>query len=165
MGNFVFFHNPDEENGYLSNWYLSDFEYDVVGYSSMEQFMMHQKALLFNDYDIAGKILETNNIVDIKVLGRHVHGFSDTVWDRNKCRIVCDGLYQKFKCNSDLGEKLVGTGHAVLAECAVKDKVWGIGLGMHDNARFNRGRWKGLNLLGECLMRTRRKLQAEKEGR
>ena len=30
MGNFVFFHNPDEENGYLSNWYLSDFKYDGV---------------------------------------------------------------------------------------------------------------------------------------
>ena len=24
----ICFHNPDEENGYLSNWYLSDFEVD-----------------------------------------------------------------------------------------------------------------------------------------
>ncbi len=24
----VCFHNPDEENGYLSNWYLSEFECD-----------------------------------------------------------------------------------------------------------------------------------------
>ena len=24
--NIVCFHNPDEENGYLSNWYLSEFE-------------------------------------------------------------------------------------------------------------------------------------------
>ena len=28
--NIVCFHNPNEENGYLSNWYLSEFECDGI---------------------------------------------------------------------------------------------------------------------------------------
>ena len=40
--NIVCFHNPNEENGYLSNWYLSEFECDGIRFSSMEQYMMFQ---------------------------------------------------------------------------------------------------------------------------
>ncbi|MGB5022994.1 MAG: NADAR domain-containing protein [Bifidobacterium adolescentis] len=46
----------------------------------------------------------------------------------------------------------------MLAECAVKDRIWGIGLSMHDPARFNPSQWRGQNLLGYALMLTRRKL-------
>ena len=35
----ICFHNPDEENGYLSNWYPSNFIVDGVHFSSMEQFI------------------------------------------------------------------------------------------------------------------------------
>ena len=42
----VFFHNPDEENGVFSNWYLSDFTVDGIKYSSMEQYMMYEKAVI-----------------------------------------------------------------------------------------------------------------------
>lgn len=37
----VCFHNPNEENGYLSNWYPSKFVVDGVSFSSMEQYMMY----------------------------------------------------------------------------------------------------------------------------
>ena len=36
----ICFHNPEEENGYLSNWYLSEFTVDGIKFSSMEQYMM-----------------------------------------------------------------------------------------------------------------------------
>ena len=49
----ICFHNPDEENGYLSNWYESKFIVDHVKFSSMEQFMMYQKAITFQDQTIA----------------------------------------------------------------------------------------------------------------
>lgn len=45
----ICFHNPEEENGYLSNWYLSDFTIDDIRFTSMEQFMMYEKACCFND--------------------------------------------------------------------------------------------------------------------
>ena len=50
------------------------------------------------------------------------------------------------------------TGNALLAECAVKDLVWGIGLSMKDPERLNQDNWKGKNLLGYTLMMVREKL-------
>ena len=37
MTDIICFHNPDEENGYLSNWYPSRFVVDDVEFSSMKQ--------------------------------------------------------------------------------------------------------------------------------
>lgn len=54
----VCFHNPEEENGFLSNWYVSRFEVDGKMFSSMEQFMMYQKASCFHDEAVAEKILK-----------------------------------------------------------------------------------------------------------
>ena len=42
----ICFHNPDEENGYLSNWFHSDFSIDEIEFSSMEQYMMERDRLL-----------------------------------------------------------------------------------------------------------------------
>ena len=52
----ICFHNPEEENGYLSNWYLSEFTVDGIKFSSMEQYMMYEKAMLFHDQEAAEKI-------------------------------------------------------------------------------------------------------------
>ena len=54
----ICFHNPEEENGFLSNWYQSDFVIDGVSFSSMEQFMMYQKAMYFHGAEKAQHILE-----------------------------------------------------------------------------------------------------------
>ena len=55
--------------------------------------------------------------------------------------------------NGYLKRQLVDTGDAVLAECAVRDQIWGIGLSMGDPNRFERSKWKGYNLLGYALLR------------
>lgn len=65
----ICFHNPEEENGYLSNWYLSDFVVDEVPFTSMEQFMMYRKANCFGDTDIVAQIMNTKNVARIKELG------------------------------------------------------------------------------------------------
>ena len=31
--NIICFHNPDEENGFLSNWYLSDFSINGISFT------------------------------------------------------------------------------------------------------------------------------------
>ena len=68
----ICFHNPDEENGYLSNWYPSPFTYRGTEYSSLEQYMMHQKAVAFGDGVTAEKILATDDVAKVKALGREV---------------------------------------------------------------------------------------------
>ena len=61
--------------------------------------------------------------------------------------------------NEDLKEKLLSTGDAILAECALKDTIWGIGISMYDLNRFNISKWLGQNLLGKTLMQVRRDLR------
>lgn len=155
MRRIICFHNPDEVNGYLSNWYLSDFSADGIRYSSMEQYMMYQKAVLFKDMDIAGQILDTDNVGKIKALGRAVKNYEDIVWSGMRQIIVYQGLLEKFRQNMELRNKLLETQSSILAECAVQDKIWGIGLSMKDERRFELKEWKGQNLLGFALMNVR----------
>ena len=70
--NISSFHNSDEENGYLSNRYLSDFKIYSIQFSSMEQYMMYQKAIIFEDTEIAKKILKTTDVSEIKALERQL---------------------------------------------------------------------------------------------
>lgn len=158
MREIICFHNPDEINGYLSNWYLSDFEADNTKYSSMEQYMMYQKAMLFEDQEIAKQILATSNVGEIKALGRSVRNYDDYFWNGMRQVIVYQGLFEKFRQNSELKSKLLATGQDVLAECAVQDKIWGIGLSMKDERRFDMKAWQGKNLLGFSLMLVRKNL-------
>jgi len=155
----ICFYNPDEQNGYLSNWYLSDFLSNGINFTSMEQYMMCSKAILFEDKTIAKLIMQTSDVFKIKVLGREIQGFKDAVWNSNKYSIVLNGVYHKFSYNAKLCKQLLSTGDSVLAECAVKDTIWGIGLSMHDTKRFNQDAWRGTNLLGKALMEVRDKLK------
>ena len=159
MEKIICFHNPDEINGYLSNWYLSDFFVNGIQYSSMEQYMMYQKALLFHDMEIAEQILNTSNVGKIKALGRSVQHYEDGVWNGMRQIIVYQGLSQKFQQNIELKEKLLATQEHLLAECAVQDKIWGIGLSMKDERRLYPEQWQGQNLLGFALMCVRSTLK------
>lgn len=154
----ICFHNAGEENGYLSNWYPSPFTLHGVDFSSMEQYMMYRKAICFGDDKIAAQILATEDVAEIKTLGRLVAGYDENLWNGVRQIVVYEGLLAKFSQNPELKERLKSSGSAVLAECAVKDRIWGIGLSMCDPDRFDRTKWKGQNLLGYALMMVREKL-------
>lgn len=151
----VCFHNPNEEYGFLSNWYPSVFMIDGITYSSMEQYMMWRKAVLFRDNKIATQILATDDVAGIKELGRKVSEYDDNYWNGVRQLVVYKGLLAKFSQNEELKEKLKATGNNLLAECAVKDRIWGIGLSMKDPNRYDVAKWKGQNLLGYTLMMVR----------
>lgn len=110
---------------------------------------------------MAAKILQTDDVVRIKELGRRVSGYVDSVWGGIRQSVVYEGLMGKFLQNGDLKELLPATGDAVLAECAVKDCIWGIGLSMKDSDRLDQTKWQGQNLLGFTLMRVRDELAVE----
>lgn len=157
----ICFHNPNEENGYLSNWYPSPFTIDGLTYSSVEQYMMYCKAMCFQDTEIAQHILGTEDVAVIKALGRSVKGFDENHWNGVRQIVVYKGLCAKFEQNEDLKQKLLSTGEALFAECAVRDRIWGIGRSMNDPDRFNRLKWQGQNLLGYALMMVRQKILSE----
>ena len=161
MRSVVCFHNPEEMNGVFSNWYMSDFEFDGIKFTSLEQYMMYKKAEVFGDAETAKKILDTDNPGKIKLLGRSVENYNDTVWNGVRQIIVYEGLYAKFSQNEELKEKLLATGVDFLAEASGVDLIWGIGLSMTDENRFDMSKWRGQNLMGFSLMEVRNRLKKE----
>ena len=77
----------------------SDFRALGIGFNSAEQYMMFQKAILFNDYETAEKILDTGNVRTQKELGRQVKGFDNGLWAVNCRRIVYEANKYKFAQN------------------------------------------------------------------
>lgn len=161
MTRVIGFHNPDERYGFLSNWYLSNFEVDGISFTSMEQYMMYEKAKVFSDKATAIMMLKTNDVAVIKALGRGVQGYNEVVWNGVRQVIIYKGLLAKFSQNKELKEMLLATGDSILAECAVKDRIWGIGLSMTDSKKEETSEWKGQNLLGFSLMLVRSALRGE----
>lgn len=160
----VLFWRPDQdENPFLSNWYLRPFYVAAENqvYSSMEQYLMAGKARLFGDAEMRAKILATHSPKRQKSLGRQVRGFDEATWVAERRGIVERGLRAKFPSPaSALGGYLLATGDARLAESSPYDTVWGTGLKpTHPNAR-EPARWRGQNLLGELLEVRRAELRA-----
>ena len=105
----------------------------------------------FHDKATAAQILATDDVAKVKALGRRVSNYDESLWNGVRQMIVFEGLLAKFSQNESLKGKLKVTGNATLAECAVKDRIWGIGLSM-------KTKWNGQNLLGYALMMVRERL-------
>lgn len=158
------FYLPEEENGCLSNWYLSAFTVDGVRFSSMEQFLMYQKAVICRDAASARKILASDDPAVVKKLGRLVSPYDGALWAGMRQVVAYRGLYAKFSQNADLKAVLLATGDSILAECSATDTIWGIGCAMTDPGRLVRSRWAGENILGYALMQVRQALRSEASG-
>jgi len=81
---------------FLSQWHPARFTVEGVDYNCAEQFMMHQKAILFDDKKMATKILITDKPHEQKLMGQYVKGFKSHVWETHKIDIVTGGNYAKF---------------------------------------------------------------------
>ncbi len=151
----VYFHLPEEPYGFLSNWYPSPFVLNGIQYSSMEQYIMYCKCMLFGDQTAANAILATDDTAEQKEIGRQAKGYLGPVWDGARQIIAYKGLMAKFAQNEDLKERLLETGDAYLVECAKTDKVWACGIRLTDDRRFDAANWEGENILGFALMAVR----------
>ena len=134
---------------------MSEFTVNGITFSSMEQYMMYQKAVCFKDEEIAEKILATTDVAVIKALGRQVKGHNDGYWNGVRQLLVYEGLKEKFTQNENLKKLLLDTEDSILAEGTVNDRIWGIGLSMKDSNRLESEKWRGQNLLGYALMMVR----------
>lgn len=80
----VYFWRPNGGNGYLGQWFWSEFTVDGDTYATAEMWMMVQKARLFRDEAIAKKMLATTDPKTHKGLGRKVKNFDGKKWDDGK---------------------------------------------------------------------------------
>jgi ribA/ribD-fused uncharacterized protein len=152
MEKFTFFWRTESP---FSQWHPADFTVNGVHYTSAEQYMMHQKALLFGDQTIADKILKASSASVQKKLGRQVAGFDRTLWEAECQRIVYEGNWAKFTQNEELLTALRATRGTTLVEASPDDRIWGVGLAEEDRRIRNRRTWRGTNWLGEILTRLR----------
>ena len=141
--------------GCLSQWQTSPFVCGTEHYCCMEQYMMAQKALLFDDEEIRQKILSSQSPQRIKALGQKVRNFNETVWKQAKFAIILNGNYMKFTQNPQLKNFLLQTGNKVLVEASPYDGIWGIKMAETDKMAQNPLKWNGFNLLGFALMEVR----------
>ena len=139
----------------FSQWYKVNFDIDGIVYNCAEQYMMAEKAKVFEDVDILLEILETSEQARIKILGRMVQNFDEETWNSQKYKIVVKANLHKFSQNEELKEFLIRTGDKIIVEASPYDKVWGIGMNENDKNISNPNKWKGENLLGFALMEVR----------
>ncbi|MDQ1089126.1 NADAR family protein [Siphonobacter sp. SORGH_AS_1065] len=165
--NYLFFWGHQKsKNGELtpscfSQWWPSPFTVNQVKYNTAEQWMMAQKALLFEDKETYDKIMVSKSPAEAKALGRQVRNFDETLWNSKRFDIVVEGSLQKFTQHKDLKEFLLNTNEKVLVEASPVDKIWGIGLVADHDKPENPKLWNGLNLLGFALMEVRDKIRNE----
>ncbi|XP_060077412.1 protein starmaker-like [Ylistrum balloti] len=144
-----------------SQWHRTKFTVDDKTYTSTEQFMMHRKAILFEDYKTASKIMQTQDPRRQKKLGRQVQNFDEDLWKANCEAIVEEGNTAKFQQNVHLLNILFSTNPKILVEASPLDRIWGIGLFSDDPNAWNRATWCGENKLGKVLTRVRNKLMLQ----
>jgi ribA/ribD-fused uncharacterized protein len=155
MGKHTFFYG-----GPFSQWYPSMFEVDGISYCTAEQYMMAEKARLFEDYDAAARILATTLPHEQKAIGRRVQNFDLAKWNAVARDIVYRGNYAKFTQNEVLKEELLATVGTLLVEGSPTDQLWGVGLGCYDKDIQNPKNWRGTNWLGEVLTKVREDILA-----
>ena len=85
----VYFWKPEQPNGFLGQWYPSEWKHDDgERYLTAEMWMMVQKARLFGDEAIAHKMLQACTPSEHRRLGRQVRGFDEEIWKQS--------LYSRF---------------------------------------------------------------------
>jgi ribA/ribD-fused uncharacterized protein len=151
----LFWGHRREPDGVFSQWWPCRFEVDGQLYSTAEQFMMAGKARLFADADALAAILAESDPAGCKKLGRTVRGFHEASWARARFGLVVDGNLAKFGQSDHLRDVLLSTGDAILVEASPTDRIWGIGLRASDPRALDPRTWRGTNLLGFALVRTR----------
>jgi ribA/ribD-fused uncharacterized protein len=145
----------------FSEWHHCRFKVDDIQYSSIEQFMMHQKALYFGDKETADAIMNESDPYKIKAMGRKVKNVENERWLR-VCEWICyEGNMAKFTQVPYLKKELMETEGTLLVKASPNDVIWGIGLEESDPKVHNMEEWKGKNLLGRILTEIRERIREQ----
>ncbi|RDJ35280.1 MAG: DUF1768 domain-containing protein [Crenarchaeota archaeon] len=146
-----------KNDGPFSQWVTSYFVIDNIEYCTAEQYMMAQKAILFQDEDQLLAIMKETDPRKQKELGKQVSNFVKSEWDSVARNVVYKGNYAKYTQNPKMLESLMKTSETLLVEASPYDRIWGIGI---DATAARAGKpWKGTNWLGEVLTKLRENLE------
>ncbi|KAL3869018.1 hypothetical protein ACJMK2_041750 [Sinanodonta woodiana] len=155
--------HPDFEFFWLksspfSQWYPTHFVIEDRHFVTAEQFMMYQKAVIFDDFETAKKILKERNPRKQQKLGREARNFNSQKWKDVCLKIVKKANYHKFSQNVGLKNHLFSTYPKILVEASPYDRIWGIGRAASDPKAQKKETWLGCNLLGYALTDVRNEM-------
>lgn len=139
----------------LSQWYDSPFTVNGVLYKTAEHWMMYRKAMQFDDFQSAKKVLNTETPKDAKYIGRNIRSYDNDVWYLPSYEMVRLGNIHKFNQHPQLLEYLLQQKNKVLVEASPYDNKWGVALNANDRAIYDVEQWQGTNFLGFVLMEVR----------
>lgn len=144
----------DGKYSFLSNFYPSPIDFKKETWKTVEHLFQAAKTY---DKSAQEEIRNAPTPGDAKFLGRRVALRPD--WNDVKRKVMAKFVRLKFKQNSDIKEKLLRTGNALIIEGNTwHDNIWGVCI----CARCDKK--EGQNLLGKILMEARTEITREKTG-
>ena len=144
----------------LSNFHRCNFSEGGLEFSSSEQYIQYTKAYYFENMELAGKILNTDEPLECKKLAREIKYPTDKGrWSDVAKELCYKGIKQKFVQNENLMQFLLHTGNKTIVESSM-DKLWGTGIPLYIQNCLDPKTWCSQGLLGEILTEIRRELNA-----
>lgn len=127
-------------------------------FPSSEHLFMFLKALCMQDGASAVAIYNAATPAAAKKLGRQVAPYDDALWEACGPACMLQAVLAKARSCPPMRTALLATGDRVIAEASARDCKWGVGLSL---SKAETGAcWRGINLLGEALVRAREILGA-----
>lgn len=132
-------------------------------FTSTEQAFMYEKAMFFNDYEIANLIYHNDNPNECRKLGRQVHGYNDEKWNIVRYEIFYKYNLLKYTQDKKLQEKLLDPkfDNKIFVEASPIDKIWGIGISEDNDPEYKEHEW-GRNFLGKIITNIRTRIKKNK---
>lgn len=146
------------QNHPFSNFHETRIRVDNIVYNCAEQYVQSKKCALFDDDIGQSRVMKTNNAYDMRKIGSRVKNYDAQTWLSEMPNIAFTVTLAKFEQNEKLKKMLLDTNDTLLGEGS-RDKMWGVGLAMHDKNVLKESTWKGDNLMGKTLMKVRYQLR------
>ena len=120
---------------------------------------MRQKCLLAGDLEAAGKIMQEEDPIKQKSIGKTVKNFNKGEWERQAESLVKEGIKAKVNQNSYIKELLLSTGTRKIAEANKFDRLFAIGYHLKDQQAWDtNNRKRGKNIMGHIFEEIRSEL-------
>ena len=142
------FYKEFGEYGYLASYSNHGFTIDNVFYPTVEHFYQASK---FADINLKKRIINCKTPKEASVIGRDRNNKRIDDFNKIKLDIMYKGVYEKFRQNPDILNKLLNTGNEEIREMTTKESYWGVGPQLD-----------GENHMGIILMKVREQLRKEK---
>jgi len=143
----------------LSNFHPKEVKIQGVAYSCNEQYFQYKKAVLFNDEQIAGKILEETDPYKMMTLARQIKTYKHSTWLQHVEQILLQANEAKYRQHVTAKTALLATGSKKLGE-ASSNSLYGTGVSLYSKNATDHSRWTGKNLMGGILTKIRDSLKS-----